>query len=99
MGFKKKVGRRRFVAGTAALSSAMVAAPFVRGAYAAGKLSVGLWDHWVPGANGATDKLIKEWGEVWHFYAASDEKRAFSVDYEVYAPPSQDRAEILIAVK
>ena len=45
MGFKKKVGRRRFVAGTAALSSAMVAAPFVRGAYAAGKLSLGLWDH------------------------------------------------------
>ncbi|HKV16763.1 MAG TPA: extracellular solute-binding protein [Reyranella sp.] len=63
MGFKKKVGRRRFVAGTAALSSAMVAAPFVRGAYAAGKLSLGLWDHWVPNANGATEKLIKEWGE------------------------------------
>jgi ABC-type glycerol-3-phosphate transport system substrate-binding protein len=63
MGFKKRVSRRRFVAGTAALSSAMVAAPFVRGAYAAGKLSLGLWDHWVPGANGATEKLIKEWGE------------------------------------
>ena len=63
MGVKKRVSRRRFVAGTAALSSAMVAAPFVRGAYAAGKLSLGLWDHWVPGANGATEKLIKEWGE------------------------------------
>ena len=63
MGFKKRVSRRRFVAGTAALSSAMVAAPFVRGAYAAGKISLGLWDHWVPGANGATEKLIKEWGE------------------------------------
>jgi len=62
MGFKKRVSRRRFVAGTAALSSAMVAAPFVRGAYAAGKLSLGLWDHWVPGANGATEKIIKEWG-------------------------------------
>jgi ABC-type glycerol-3-phosphate transport system substrate-binding protein len=58
-----KVRRRRFVAGTAALSTALVAAPFVRGAYAAGKLSVGFWDHWVPGANGATEKLIKEWGE------------------------------------
>ncbi|WIM13475.1 extracellular solute-binding protein [Enhydrobacter sp.] len=62
MGFKK-VSRRRFVGGTAALSTAMVAAPFVRGAYAAGKLSLGLWDHWVPNANGATEKLIKEWGE------------------------------------
>jgi ABC-type glycerol-3-phosphate transport system substrate-binding protein len=58
-----KVSRRRFVASTAALSSAMVAAPFVRGAYAAGKLSVGFWDHWVPTANGATEKAVKEWAE------------------------------------
>jgi ABC-type glycerol-3-phosphate transport system substrate-binding protein len=41
----------------------LVAAPFVRGAHAAGKLSVGFWDHWVPNANHATDKLIKEWAE------------------------------------
>src|SRR5471032_2229623 len=62
MGFRK-VSRRRFVGGTAALSTAMVAAPFVRGAYAAGKLSVGFWDHWVPNANGATEALIKEWAD------------------------------------
>src|SRR5882672_12893169 len=59
----KRVTRRRFVAGTTALSTAFVAAPFVRGAYAAGKLSVGFWDHWVPNANGATEQLIKEWAE------------------------------------
>ena len=59
----RKVGRRRFVASTAAVSAALVAAPFVRGAYAAGKLSVGFWDHWVPGANDATETLIKEWAE------------------------------------
>src|SRR5712672_994899 len=59
----KRVTRRRFVAGTAALSTALVAAPFVRGAYAAGKLSVGFWDHWVPNANGATETLIREWAE------------------------------------
>ena len=59
----RKVSRRRFVASTAALSTAMVAAPFVRGAYAAGKLSIGFWDHWVPNANGATEKAIKAWGE------------------------------------
>jgi ABC-type glycerol-3-phosphate transport system substrate-binding protein len=41
----------------------MVAAPFVRGAYAAGKLSVGFWDHWVPNANSATEKAVKEWAE------------------------------------
>jgi ABC-type glycerol-3-phosphate transport system substrate-binding protein len=59
----RKVSRRRFVASTAALSTAMVVAPFVRGAYAAGKLSIGFWDHWVPNANGATEKAIKEWAE------------------------------------
>ncbi len=36
----KKVGRRRFVSGTAAASTALLAAPFVRGAYAAGQVSV-----------------------------------------------------------
>jgi ABC-type glycerol-3-phosphate transport system substrate-binding protein len=58
-----KVSRRRFVAGTAAVSTALVAAPFVRGAHAAGKLSVGFWDHWVPNANSATEKAVKEWAE------------------------------------
>ena len=58
-----KLARRRFVAGTVAASAALLAAPFVRSAYAAGKLSVGLWDHWVPNANNATETLIKEWAE------------------------------------
>jgi len=69
----RRVSRRRFVAGTAALSTAMVAAPFVRGAYAAGKLSLGLWDHWVPGANKTSEALIKEW--------ADKEKVEVTIDY------------------
>jgi len=40
----------------------MIAAPFVRTAHAAGKLSIGFWDHWVPGANGASKALCEEWG-------------------------------------
>jgi ABC-type glycerol-3-phosphate transport system substrate-binding protein len=59
----KKVSRRRFVGGTAALSTALVAAPFVRGAYAAGKLTIGMWDHWVPDANSATQKAVQAWSE------------------------------------
>ena len=55
--------RRTIVAGSAAAASAMVAAPFVRTAHAAGSLSVGLWDHWVPGANAETEKLVKAWAE------------------------------------
>src|SRR5436189_1595702 len=53
---------RRTVLQTAALSP-LLATPFVHGAHAAGKLSVGFWDHWVPGANGPLDKLCREWAE------------------------------------
>jgi ABC-type glycerol-3-phosphate transport system substrate-binding protein len=60
---RRTIGRRRFVTSTAALSSAMVAAPFVRGAYAAGKLAIGLWDHWVPGANAGAEAVAKAWAE------------------------------------
>jgi hypothetical protein len=31
------------------------------GSYAAGKLTLALWDHWVPKANDATKALIDEW--------------------------------------
>lgn len=54
----RQLSRRQFVAATATASAALIAAPYVRGAYAAGKLSLGLWDHWVPGANKATMDLI-----------------------------------------
>ena len=55
-----KLSRRSAVVGATAFG---LSAPFVRGAYAAGKLSVGFWDHWVPNANDATQALVKEWGE------------------------------------
>jgi ABC-type glycerol-3-phosphate transport system substrate-binding protein len=54
--------RRRFVATTGA-ASALIAAPFVRTAHAAGSLSVGFWDHWVPGANKATEDVARAWAE------------------------------------
>ena len=53
---KRKIfTRRRFIATSAAASATIIAAPFVRTAHAAGKLSVGFWDHWVPGANNTSD--------------------------------------------
>src|SRR5436853_2224073 len=60
---KTKLTRRQFVATTAAASATAIAAPFVHTANAAGKLSIGFWDHWVPGANKASETLCKEWGE------------------------------------
>ena len=35
----------------------------MRGAHAAGRLSVGFWDHWVPGANDVMRKIVQEWAD------------------------------------
>src|SRR5207344_2287127 len=60
---RKKLSRRQFVAATALSSAALITAPYVRGAHAAGKLAIGFWDHWVPGANKASTDLVNEWAE------------------------------------
>jgi ABC-type glycerol-3-phosphate transport system substrate-binding protein len=59
---RKQMSRRQFMATTAATTVAL-AAPHVSHAQAGGKLSVGLWDHWVPDANNATKAIINEWAE------------------------------------
>src|SRR5215467_1884819 len=71
-----KITRRRVVASSVAgtvAASTFVAAPFVRGAHAAGKLTIGLWDHWVPGANEACKANIDQW--------AAKEKVEVQVDF------------------
>src|SRR6185369_13573332 len=60
---RSKITRRKVLNVAALASASLVAAPFVRGAYAAGKLALGVWDHWVPGANNALTKLCTQWGE------------------------------------
>jgi ABC-type glycerol-3-phosphate transport system substrate-binding protein len=80
---RKKLSRRQFVAATAMSSAALITAPYIRGAHAAGKLSVGFWDHWVPGANNACTALINEW--------AAKEKVEVSIDYI----PSQGNKNLL----
>jgi ABC-type glycerol-3-phosphate transport system substrate-binding protein len=70
---RKKLSRRQFVAATALSSAALISAPYVRGAHAAGKLTIGFWDHWVPGANKASTDLVNEW--------AAKEKVEVSIDY------------------
>jgi ABC-type glycerol-3-phosphate transport system substrate-binding protein len=70
---RKKLSRRQFVAATALTSAALVTAPYVRGAHAAGKLTIGFWDHWVPGANKASTDLVNEW--------AAKEKVEVTIDY------------------
>jgi ABC-type glycerol-3-phosphate transport system substrate-binding protein len=69
----RRLSRRQFVAATAATSATLVTAPYVRGAYAAGKLSTGFWDHWVPGANNTLTEIVNEW--------AAKEKVEVQIDY------------------
>jgi ABC-type glycerol-3-phosphate transport system substrate-binding protein len=59
---RKQMTRRQFMATTAA-TTVVLAAPHVSHAQAGGKLSIGFWDHWVPGANDAMTVLVKEWAE------------------------------------
>src|ERR1700681_4196951 len=68
----RKHTRRQFLVTTAA-TTALVAMPYVRGSYAAGKLAIGLWDHWVPGANDTSKALVDEW--------AAKEKVEVLIDY------------------
>jgi ABC-type glycerol-3-phosphate transport system substrate-binding protein len=60
---RTSINRRTLLKTTALATASVVAAPYIRGAHAAGKLSLGVWDHWVPGANDNMNKLCKEWGE------------------------------------
>lgn len=69
----KKFTRRRFLSTTAAASAVTLAPPFIRSARAAGSLSVGFWDHWVPGANDTLTKICNEW--------AAKEKVDIKIDY------------------
>src|SRR3954465_4849685 len=80
---------RRTALKTAALATtALIAAPYVRGAHAAGKISIGFWDHWVPGANKASTDTVNAW--------AAKEKVEVQIDY---IPSQGDKNLITIAAE
>jgi ABC-type glycerol-3-phosphate transport system substrate-binding protein len=54
---------RRSVIAAGAATAATLTTPFTHGTYAAGRLQVGFWDHWVPGANDVARKLAQEWAD------------------------------------
>src|SRR6202040_4311268 len=54
--------RRSLLSSALVGSVAALAAPYVKDSYAAGSLALGVWDHWVPGANKAFEALCNEWG-------------------------------------
>jgi ABC-type glycerol-3-phosphate transport system substrate-binding protein len=79
----RNVSRRRFLASSIAAGAAAAAGPYIRTSHAAGKLEVGFWDHWVPGANDVLTKMCQEW--------AAKEKVDIKIDYI----PSQGNKNML----
>lgn len=60
---RSSVTRRGVLKYAALGTTAAIAAPYISPTYAAGRLTLGCWDQWVPGANTALSKLCNEWGE------------------------------------
>jgi hypothetical protein len=58
-----KTTRRQFIKTAALATAALTAPPFIRHSRAAGKLTVSLWDHWVPAANDVQRKLMEDWAK------------------------------------
>ena len=54
--------RRTFLKTTALATGATLAAPYIKSAHSAGTLALGMWDHWVPGANDVLAKMCQDWG-------------------------------------
>jgi extracellular solute-binding protein len=56
------ITRRNLLSSALVGSVAALAAPYVKDSHAAGSLALGVWDHWVPGADKAFAALCNEWG-------------------------------------
>jgi hypothetical protein len=66
------VSRRKFMKRAALATTAAIAAPYMRTSYAAGRLTMGFWDHWVPGANDTLTKIVNDWGQKNHVEVSID---------------------------
>jgi hypothetical protein len=56
--------RREFLKTTTAGAAAVSVVGFPYVSRAQTKLTMGLWDHWVPGANDVLKKIVEEWGKA-----------------------------------
>src|SRR6202049_4226798 len=63
---RSRLTRRSIIRSAALGSVAAFAAPYVKDSYAAGSLSLGVWDHWVPGANDTFTAICNEWAAQNH---------------------------------
>src|SRR4051812_32093672 len=84
--------------GALKLGAAAATLPLVhiRTAGAAGKLNIGFWDHWVPGANDVMQKQVNAWAEknkvevIADFIASSGGKLQMTPAAETQAKTGHD---------
>ena len=55
--------RRNFIKTAGASGAVTLFAPYVKTSISAGRLNLGLWDHWIPGANDVLEKIVVTWGK------------------------------------
>ncbi|HXZ02249.1 MAG TPA: ABC transporter substrate-binding protein [Stellaceae bacterium] len=90
------VSRRKFLKRAALATTAAVAAPYMRTSHSAGRLTLGCWDHWVPGANNTLVAICNEWGEKNHvevqidFITAIGDKDILTASAEAQARTGHD---------
>ncbi|MDP6013539.1 MAG: ABC transporter substrate-binding protein [Alphaproteobacteria bacterium] len=61
---RSRLSRRRFLKTGAATAGLVAGAPYIKAGYSAGRLVLGVWDHWVPGANEVLERLCTDWGNA-----------------------------------
>ena len=59
----KLLKRRNFIKTAGASGAVTLFAPYVKTSISAGRLNLGLWDHWIPGANDVLEKIVVTWGK------------------------------------
>lgn len=64
--------RRTFLKAVGAATAGTVAAPYVKTAGSAGRLRLGVIDHWVPGTNEVLRQILERWGEANHVEVTVD---------------------------
>jgi ABC-type glycerol-3-phosphate transport system substrate-binding protein len=90
------LSRRRFLKRTALAIPFAAAAPYMRTSYSAGRLTLGCWDHWVPGANDVLAAICNEWGAANHvdvqidFVTSIGQKNLLTASAEAQARAGHD---------
>jgi hypothetical protein len=90
------LSRRRFLKRAALAIPFAAAAPYMRTSYSAGRLTLGCWDHWVPGANDVLTAICNEWGAANHvdvqidFVTSIGQKNLLTASAEAQARAGHD---------